>query len=73
MLINTLILIIIILLLLSIWIFYKYTSQSKQLIMLKDTISEAIKHKSQSKIMFNTEHVSVRQLLVEVNHYMNKN
>jgi signal transduction histidine kinase len=48
--------------------FYKYTSQSKQLLMLKDTISEAMKHKSQNKIMLNTEHASVRQLLVEVNH-----
>ncbi len=68
MLINTLILIIIILLLLIVWIFYKYTSQSKQLIVLKDTISDVIKHKSQNKIMLNTEHASVRQLLVEVNH-----
>ena len=61
-------LIIIVLLVLFLRFYWKYKSQSSQLILLKNNISDLINQKSHNKIMLYTEEKAIRQLLVEVNH-----
>lgn len=68
MLIFLLILISIVLAFLFFLVNYRYSNQSRQLLLLKNNIADVIKYKSPNKIMLTTENAALQQVLVEINH-----
>ncbi|WMJ86514.1 sensor histidine kinase [Anaerocolumna sp. MB42-C2] len=68
MIITLLSLIIIVLFVLFLRFYWKYKSQTSQLIKLKTSLSDIMEYKSNNKILLYTEEKAVRQLLVEINH-----